>query len=146
MANGLAKAVMIGVAAGMRCFLAPALLFGNDPEKDGVPALGRLAITVLAAGELVGDKTSYIGNRTDPGPLLGRVISGAVCGAVVSKRSGDDQVIGLLAGGIAAFASAHTCYLTRRELAKATGTPDIVLALAEDAAAFSLAASASEPG
>ncbi|NOT49048.1 MAG: DUF4126 domain-containing protein [Acidobacteria bacterium] len=147
MANGLAKAVMIGVAAGMRCFLAPAMLMRGRREEtcDGrFCSVSRTSIIALAAAELVGDKTSYIGNRTDAGPLFGRAVSGAVCGAIVSKQNGGDSIGGLVAGGLAAIASAHACYLTRRELARLTGTPDIVLALAEDAAALSLAAAASD--
>lgn len=140
------KAFMIGAAAGMRCFLAPAVLMNErrDEHCDGpLCSVARTSITALAAAELIGDKTSYIGNRTDPGPLLGRVISGAACGAVLSRTNGGDTCIGLLVGGLAAFASAHACYLTRRELARVSGSPDIVLALTEDAAAFWLASAVS---
>lgn len=146
MATGLIKAFVIGAAAGMRCFLAPAVLMKErrDEDCDGaICSLSRTSVTALAVAELIGDKTPYIGNRTDPGPLLGRVVSGAVCGAVVSRTNGGDAYIGLLVGGLAAFASAHACYLTRRELARVSGSPDIVLALTEDAAAFLLASAAS---
>lgn len=134
MAAPYGKAILIGAVAGMRCFLAPAIL--AHKTKDG--EIVKAPLTVAAVGELIGDKTPFIGNRTDAGPLIGRIISGAVCGAILSKRNSGHAAIGMIVGGAAAFASAHTCYLTHRKLTEITGTPDIFLALAEDTAAFAL--------
>ena len=144
MANPYGKAILIGIVAGMRCFLAPALLVkkSDEPCESASCTIPSTALSFLAAGELVGDKTPYIGNRTDPGPLFGRIVSGAICGGAVAKKNGGEPAIGLIAGGLSAFASAHACYLTRRELAKVTGAPDLVLALAEDAAAFGIGSAA----
>ncbi len=148
MRNPYRKAILIGVAAGMRCFLPPALLIRKTPggvcESGGMCSVSKAALTALSAAELVGDKTPWIGNGTDRGPLAARIISGALSGAVVSRRNGGEASVGLAAGALAAFASARACYLVRRELGKATRVPDPVLAVAEDVTALALGVTATE--
>lgn len=145
MANGLGKAVLIGVVAGMRAFLAPAAVSGRtDGDECDTPlcTVTNTAINLLSAGELVADKSPLVWDRTDFLPLAGRVASGEICGSIVSRRNGDSPVLGAIVGGAAAYASAHACYLTRTKLAEATGAPDAMLAVAEDALASALAAKA----
>lgn len=139
MNSGLGKAILIGTVAGMRCFLAPALLFRKASASSDGCGLGVAALELAAAGELIADKTPFIGKRIDTGPLIGRLVSGASCGAVVGRRNGSDALPAAIAGGIAALISAHVFYLARREIGRSTGMPDIALALAEDALAFGIA-------
>src|SRR5918996_1128590 len=94
MTGPLARASMLGAAAGMRSQLPIALLGLEsargrfDPGRSW-PARrlarpGGVAAAVLAAvGELVADKLPTTPDRTRPGPFAGRVASGALVGAAV---------------------------------------------------------------
>ena len=88
------KAIGIGTVAGMRSASAPALTsyyFVNNPSLflDASPLKGlgqQTTLNVLkfmAAGELVADKLPKCPNRTDPGALAARAVSGGVCAAAI---------------------------------------------------------------
>jgi len=96
------------------------------------------AATTLAAMELAADKLPGIPNRTDPGPLAGRVAAGGLIGAAVAAVLGRDRAFGALAGAAAAFAGAHLSFQLRRELAELL--PATLAALVEDAVVGALAA------
>lgn len=141
MADGIGKAILIGAVAGMRCFLAPAIVSANTDRKTCDTPFCSTANTALKAfsiAELIADKTPFAGDRTDLGPLTGRIISGAVCGMIVSRRNGDSPTVGAFAGSLAAFASAHAFYLARKAVNEVTDVPDVAIAVVEDAIATAL--------
>ncbi len=151
MANAYLKAVTIGVIAGMRSFSAPALVSDhfvheNLPEiansNLSFMALPKTAfiLKIMAAGELLADKSTFIPNRTDPGPLAFRAVSGAVCGAAFCTAENKRADLGAIVGGLAAVLSAHAFFLLRRKLTEETSLPDTVIALAEDSVALSVGA------
>ncbi|MBC7900601.1 MAG: DUF4126 family protein [Saprospiraceae bacterium] len=144
MANAYAKAVYFGIIAGMRSMSAPALVSHhyakeNSPEVDDSlfnfmsSAKVAGALKVLAAGEIFADKSTFIPNRIDKGPLAFRAISGSICGATLCAAERERVGIGAIAGGIAAIASAFACYHLRRTIGENTNVPDILLGVAEDA-------------
>jgi len=118
----------------MRCLLAPAIVISRQTSYG---RNANLAAAAAAVGELVADKTPYIGSRLDAGPLAGRVVAGALCGARVASKKEGNAVLGAVAGGLAAYASAHFFYHLRRTTTEA-GIPDLAFALAEDAAAAAI--------
>jgi uncharacterized membrane protein len=110
----------------------------------GLAAVSRLrsreasrATTALAALELVGDKLPNVGNRTDIGPLLGRVAAGALIGAAVARTARSDGARAAIVGGLVAFAAAHISFRLRRRLSRATSPA--FAALVEDATVLALA-------
>lgn len=147
--NSYEKAVCLGIVAGMRSMMAPAIVsdqLSNDrqPGLDG-STLGYLAspkvaaaLKVMSAGEAIADKLPWIPSRIAPGPLVGRIISGAICGAAVCAADGKKRELGAVAGGLAAIASAFAFYHLRRTIGKRSGLPDPVLALGEDATALGI--------
>ena len=77
----------------------------------------RHVMSVAAAVEMIADKTSLVGNRTDPLPLAGRAVLGAVVGALVASEQGHGQVIaGSVVGAVAAIAATHLAYQARKRL------------------------------
>ncbi len=122
-------AVIAGVSAiaGSRATLAPALLF---PENK--------VLTLMAAGEAYVDKLPGIGDRIETAGLIGRSISGAVTGAIVSKRRHRNMWLGALVGAAAAYASAYVTYYVRKKFGKVTGTHDAIAGLVEDVAMICL--------
>jgi uncharacterized membrane protein len=130
---------MTGVAATARSVgaLAPREVRTQPARFLASPQVAA-GLTALAAMELAADKVPSIPNRTDPGPLLGRVVAGGLIGAAVAAVAGRDRAVGALVGGGAAFAGAHLSFELRRELAALL--PPTLAALVEDAAVGALAA------
>jgi len=98
----------------------------------GVAAISTHArVKLLAAGELIADKTPGIPNRVDPAPLLGRVVAGALLGIAVGGRGRRKRRELAVAGGLIAFLSAHATFRMRRALS--AHLPAVSAALVEDA-------------
>jgi uncharacterized membrane protein len=95
-------------------------------------------IAGLAAMELVADKLPGIPKRTDPGPLVGRIVAGGLIGAAIAAVAGTDRTRGALVGAGAAFAGAHLGFQLRRELSE--WLPAGLAAVVEDAAVGAVAA------
>lgn len=144
MANVYVKAVCLGIIAGMRSMSAPALvsnkmareqspLIVNSPFKLLAAPKAANALKMLAAGEMIADKTSVIPNRISPFPLVARALSGAVCGASLCASEGTRADLGGVVGGLTAIASTYGFYHLRRRLGEDAGLPDTLLGLAEDA-------------
>ncbi|SFE06195.1 hypothetical protein SAMN05518672_104331 [Chitinophaga sp. CF118] len=118
-------AIIAGVSAiaGSRTSLAPALLFPNSK-----------ALTFMAASELYVDKLPGTGDRIQKEGLIGRGISGAISGAVLSRRKHRNPWFGALLGAAAAFTGAYITFYARKQFGKRTGTPDPIVGLVEDVA------------
>ena len=134
----------IGALAGMRTMSAPAVLatylHRHGSERLQGTVLRTLASPVavwltrlLAAGEMAGDKVPDIPARTEPAPLFGRALSGALVGFAVSAAHGAPKGRGAALGAAAAVTSAFAAYHARRALVESVGLPDPAVALAEDA-------------
>lgn len=144
MSNPTTQAFVLGVVSGMRAALGPALV-SYKLSQHQQPDLGRLnfmrspttatVLKVAAVGELVGDKLPTTPARIQPGPLSGRVASGALCGAALGRLGRQGAVTGALVGALGAVAGAYAFYGLRRALTQ-RGLPDGVVAIAEDALAL----------
>lgn len=143
------KAFGLGIIAGMRSMVAPALLsrklVRTIPTKQPSQPIHYLAqpttsiaLNVLAAGEILSDKIPNVPNRTIPVEFSGRVASGATCGAFLSQAEGQSVPIGALAGGLGTVVGTLAFFHLRQWLDHELGLPDPVVALAEDALAIGL--------
>ena len=141
--NAFKQAAGLGIIAGMRTFAAPVVLshvYSRHPAKQlkNTPLSFLQTIPtskvfkVLGAGELIGDKLPFAPNRTAAGGLIGRFLSGALCGATVYKANHQQPIIGGVIGGLAAIGSAFGCMFLRVGLGKRTGIPDPVIGVIED--------------
>lgn len=142
-----AAAFGIGVAAGLRSLLAPAVLTWTAQKKlvnKSFPLASVVSRPVskklikLAAGELLADKLPFTPNRISPGPLVLRVATGAACGAAVSFLARESAKEGALLGCAGALAGAFGGYYARRSFSR--NYPDFAVAVVEDALAIALAA------
>jgi uncharacterized membrane protein len=135
-----AQIMGLGAIAGMRSMSAPMLvmryLAGGGRARllnwPGMPLLVGL-FTLAALSEMVIDKLPFVPNRTEPGPVVGRVISGMFVGALLATAGGRSRVTGALVGGLAAFLSTHGFYRLRRWIVRKSHLPDPLIAVAEDA-------------
>lgn len=146
--NVYAKAALIGIVAGMRSLSAPAITasklstrrrWESNKALDLIESpMARYSLSVLAAGELIGDKLPFTPPRTDLLPQAFRFFSGAICGAAIADDEGEEPLVGAIIGGIAAIGSCHAAYHIRKAIADGSGIPDAVTAVGEDALVFAL--------
>jgi uncharacterized membrane protein len=106
----LFRALGFGALTGVRSMAGPAALAF---ERDG-PV--KNVVGLLAAGEMIVDKTPFVGDRIDAAPLAARAVMGGIVGGVVAYEADDDVLIGGLIGASAAIAAAHLAYRLRKRL------------------------------
>jgi uncharacterized membrane protein len=140
MTTYLLLALLIGVVAGLRSVTAPAAAswaatFGWL-KVHGTP-VGFLAnewtpyvLTVLAIGELIGDKLPKTPSRKTPGPFIGRIFTGALSGAAIGATGGN-WMFGAGAGAAGGIIGTLGGAEGRRRLTIAFGK-DLPAALVED--------------
>lgn len=140
----LVLAAGIGFVAGMRSMTAPALVSRHRAQQpDDNTRLGTSSRTanvlgVLAAGEMVGDKTPFVPDRTDWPSVAGRALSGGGSAAVLAADRGDTPGFAALVGSAAAVGSTFLSYHLRKKAKDLSGLPDPLLGLVEDGLALTL--------
>lgn len=132
--------LLMGVVAGLRSMTAPAAvswlagLGWIDLGSSALAGVGNVwvrgVLTLLAAGEFVGDKLPQTPSRKALIPLLARLASGGFCGWVLGVSRGA-AVGGLAAGAIGAAIGTIGGYEFRARLAKRIGK-DLPAAVIED--------------
>jgi uncharacterized membrane protein len=140
----LVYAFLIGIIAGLRALMAPAIvswgaglgwfsLVGTPLHFMSHPAT-RWIFTVLEFGEIINDKQPKTPSRKVPPQFITRVVLGAFAGATLGAAR-DSLVGGLIAGAIGAVVGTLGGASVRGALAKAFGK-DLPAALLEDAVAL----------
>ena len=145
----------LGWAAGMRSMTPPALVSRALADRSG---LGRLLarrhqptralatrtaarlLSLAALGEMAADKLPSIPDRTDAVPLLGRIGSGALVGAVLAQARREPILPSALAGAVGAGVSSVVMKRARARAGAALDVPDAAVAVAEDALTLGLGA------
>jgi uncharacterized membrane protein len=94
--------------------------------------ISLIVFTVLALGELVGDKLPKTPSRLSPPGLIGRIVFGGGCGAALMIVAGAVWIAGAVLGAIGAVVGAYVGYFVRRMLTSRAGLPDLPIALLED--------------
>ena len=106
----LFRAIGFGALTGVRSMAGPAALaFESDGPVKNVVGL-------LAAGEMIADKTPFVGDRIDAAPLAARAVMGGIVGGVVAYEADDSVLVGGVLGASAAIAAAHLAYRLRKRL------------------------------
>lgn len=134
-------AFLIGVIAGLRAMMAPAMVslaagFGWI-HLEGTPLhfmghiVTRCIFCLAAIGELVNDKLPKTASRKVPPQFIARIVMGALSGATIGA-SQHSLIGGLAAGAIGAIAGTLGGAEFRGRLASAVGGKDIPIALIED--------------
>jgi uncharacterized membrane protein len=145
----LARAGLLGVVAGLRSQLPAAALAarGLAPASGPLSPLrttaGRRSAYLAALGEMAADKLPSTPSRIERGPLVGRVVSGGIAGAVLAASTGSRRaglVLPAVAGAAGAALGSWGGFTARRALVSRAGLPDPAVAVAEDLVAVGLAA------
>lgn len=133
---------MLGVMAAGRSQSVPAFIAWRRVEPRVGGTLGRGVTACFAAGEVIIDKLPWTPDRTDPGPLFGRVVFGALGGAAIERSEGGSVLRGALLGGGTAAVATFALHRIRRWLTSHTPLPPIAWGVAEDAAIVALGVAA----
>jgi uncharacterized membrane protein len=139
---------VLGMMTGLRSMTPIAVVcwfayVGHLPVEDTWAfwtgkLVAAVIFTLLALGELVADKLPKMMDRTDPGPLVARLIFGGLVGAVGATGVLGSVLEGILLGAGGALVGTFGGYLVRRHLVQRTGRPDWNIAVIEDACAVVL--------
>ncbi len=125
-------ALLLGAVAGLRTLTPPAvLLLMRRPSR----AANVLAVMALA--EYAADLYPKAPARTAPGPLLGRIVSGAFCGWFVSRSTPARAVAGAALGALGAVAGAYAGLSLRERATERIGP--VPAAIGEDVVALASA-------
>lgn len=149
----LAIAFALGVVSGMRSFLAIAVVsvtLSRRPELP--PPVGpaiwlmlrpiAIVLALCAVAELVADKFPRIGSRIAIGPLVARIVTGALSGAAAAQVAHVDGWKGGLVGAVGAIVGAFGFYHLRQWVDRISGIRDPYVGAAEDVVALAIAATA----
>lgn len=138
----------IGVVAGLRSMLAPAIVawaahlgwislsgshlaFMGSAWAAGIFTLGALV-------EFVADQLPTTPARTTAVPLAARIVMGLLTGACLGTAGGASLWLGPLAGAIGAIAGAFGGYQVRVGLIRTLQARDFAIAIPEDLIAVGL--------
>jgi uncharacterized membrane protein len=145
----LVAALVLGITAGLRSMTPLAVVAWM--ARGRWPAVGDSAVSFMAAtatapifialaiAELIGDKLPFIPSRLSAVPLMTRLLSGALCGAVLCAAARESLAAGAIVGGIGGLVGSFGGYYARRNLVARLKLPDIAIALTEDVVAIGLA-------
>jgi uncharacterized membrane protein len=138
-------AFLLGFLAGLRSMTPLAAVSWGARlgwlHLDGTPltffgsAAAAYLLTALMLAELVADKLPRTPSRTQPGPFIGRIVTGGLAGAALLGGTGGSLALGALLGALGAVAGTLGGYRARTGVVRMLGVPDYVVALAEDAVA-----------
>jgi uncharacterized membrane protein len=145
----LFAALGIGFSSGLRTFTAPAVVcwaahlgrlnLHGSPFAFMGSAAAVAIFTLLALFEYGWDLSPKATNRTDPGALIARIISGGLCGACLYASAGQSWIVGAIPGGIGAVIGAFAGYHLRKRLVEALKVKDAMIAIPEDLLAIGMA-------
>jgi uncharacterized membrane protein len=129
--------LLLGVSTGMRTMTAMAMLcwfayLNVLPQNGWAFWTGTLAavivFTVLAVGEYIGDTLPQTPSRLAPGPLVARLVFGALAGALGAHAMLEPVAGGVILGVSGALIGAYGGYHARRALSRRVGR-DLPVAL-----------------
>lgn len=154
-----ANALALGISGGLRSQVPITMVsqaLRSEPNRFGRnagwkwlrnDAVGNV-LNASLVGELFVDKLPVLPARITPGPLFGRIAMGALSGAAFGSAVGRGTasvLLGSVLGGAGAVIGAYAGYYARTRIAEATGLPDAVFAVVEDASAVAIGSVAARP-
>lgn len=147
-----ASALLLGIVAGMRSMMAPAVLaIALTRRPEYAPALApvqwftlravAILLVIAALAELVADKLPKTPNRISAGPLTARLLTGGFTGAAFVQIGQLNPWTGAACGAVGALLGAFGFFHARRFAGRVTGIRDPYIGALEDVIAIAIAGS-----
>ena len=141
------SSVLVGAATGLRSQMGVAAVVLRA-DKGGLPPFLRTtaaarAVVVVAAGELLVDKSPRAASRLRPGPLAARIVLGGLASGLLAASEKRSVVPAVALASAASVAAAKVGHDLRARAARSV--PDRLVAVAEDGVALGLAAAGTRP-
>ena len=138
----LAASATLGAATGILSATGPAIVLASTPPERlpgwlRSPWVRQAALAGMIGEWAVNAFATSIPPRTDPGPLGGRIVTGAASAALLAQANRQPKAPAAVVGGVAAAAGATIATRSRARLAKII--PDLAIAIAETVIAVVLA-------
>jgi uncharacterized membrane protein len=121
----------VGALSGSRSLLGPALVANRWLPAPLQPLAGLMAV-----GEMAADKDPRMPARTEPVPLTGRLMTGALTAATIAAPG--HGVRAAAAGAFGAAWGTYGLYHLRQFATQRLGVPNAVAGLVEDAVAVAV--------
>jgi uncharacterized membrane protein len=138
----LTTAFIVGFATGLRTFTPLALIcwvavWGWLPLASSRlhflgTATGAVIVSILALGELIGDKLPMTPSRTSTGPLSGRILIASFAAAALAIGMGQSWIAAIVCGAVASIAGSFAGFRYRTSMTKGIALPAWTFAVAED--------------
>jgi uncharacterized membrane protein len=145
----LVVAIGIGIVAGLRSLLAPAVVawatqlgwlnLQGSPLAFMGSTIAVVIFSIFAIAELVADKLPKTPKRTALAPLMARILLGGLCGASLFAAVGKSLFAGALLGGTGGVIGAFVGYEIRRRIVNNLHIKDFFVAICEDLVAIAVA-------
>ncbi len=100
--------------------------------------ISLIVFSLFALGELVADKLPQVPARTTAGPLITRILFGALCAGALALSAGVGWIGPAVLGAVGAVAGAFAGRSFRKAIASRGHVKDLPVALLEDAVAILL--------
>lgn len=136
--RALGASFLAGIGSGHRSMLPLAVQSWQSPQRS---LLARVLVTVLAAGELFGDKLPFAPDRRAPLALAGRAVTGGLVALGTAPR-GRARIVNVLVGSAAAVLATYLGARLRKQLGRRL--PGIAGALVEDALTMGISLAAAK--
>lgn len=142
MVSWLVAIPLLGFATGLRTMTPMAVLCWYAWMR-AIPVEGTWAFwtakpvtaivfTVLAVGELIGDKLPKTPSRVSPGPLAARLVFGGLVGAISAIALEGPGIEGVVLGVVGAGIGSYVGFMLRRHLVSSFDCADWKIAVPED--------------
>lgn len=151
----LLLALQLGILTGFRSMAGLTILSNyasNNPKRFKKTQFALLAsdnanmfLRVGAAGEMVVDKLPFVGDRTSPPQLMGRITFAALAGAALCAGRKESLATGAVAAGVGAIIGSFVGVTYRHLASGPLHLPNLIAGLVEDAAVVYYGASVLGP-
>lgn len=140
---------IIGISAGFRSMTPLAIIslaahlgwitFSSGPLSIFAHIFITVVLTAWAGFELIMDKTSLLGNRTERFGMVFRIVTGSLSGAAIGAAAGSGILLCAALSLAGAIAGTYGGFYGRKRAVELSPFGDLPVAIIEDLAAIGLA-------
>lgn len=133
MADTKLVAAALGAVTGVRSTAGMTALAHGATGGDLTARLLARGTELLASGEIIADKAIALPARTEPAPLVGRIVLGGLAAGLFARRRDNGIIVAAAIGAAAAACTTFAATRLRRWITSRSDFPDAAVGAIEDA-------------